>query len=372
MIAPWLANYWAQGVQALHQNRLPHALLISGSPGLGKQDFAVALAKKILCSAALMEACGDCHSCQWFAAQSHPDFSVICPEAEKKQIGVGQIRELTEALTRTGYGRYQVVIIHPAEAMNRAAANALLKTLEEPNGQVILLLVCDHPASLLPTIRSRCQEWRVALPTSDVVLPWLLAQLAEVDRETEATLAQASTVVGKRGTVGAQATAVVGKAGSAKPRPAVSVKHPALAELLALADGLPLRALRLAQSGEWQQYQLIATEFIDVLSGKMTALKAAEVWAKQSASQVLTIIATLLQDMIRLQTGLTVTQLQHTHRAAELQLLSQRYTLPQCWALLEGIQLAKRRTMTSANPNVQLLLESVLIAFMTGKVSTAG
>jgi DNA polymerase-3 subunit delta' len=344
VITPWLEKYWQQCTQALHQGRLAHALLISGCAGLGKLDFAFELAQKILCSAIDEHACGHCQSCHWFLAKSHPDFRVVTPEEEKKQIGVGQIRDLTEAMTRTGYGRYQVVIIHPAEAMNRASANALLKTLEEPNGQVILLLVCDHPARLLPTIRSRCQAFHVQLPTKDVVLPWLEARLVEL------TVKDKTAPTSKRATV------------------ATPADWPAAAELLAIADGLPLRALRFAQTGEWQQYNAISADFVQVLSGKMTALKAAEVWAKQSPSQVLTIIATLVQDMIRLMAGLSAAQIQHRHRATELQQLLQRRSLAQLWSFLADIHVAKRRTLSSANPNTQLLLESVLIPFISGKV----
>lgn len=355
MITPWLEPFWNQCIQAVKQGRLPHALLISGCAGLGKLAFAQALAQHILCSAKEEPACGQCQSCLWFQAGNHPDFSVVCPEEDKKQIGIAQIRDLSEALTKTGYGSHQVVIIHPAEAMNRASANALLKTLEEPNGQVILLLVCDHPASLLPTIRSRCQELRVQQPSTEIALSWLEAELCE--------LAQQSDTAGKT----AASSTVTSSRPSKKRVAQIPTEVPSATELLALADGLPLRALRLAQTGEWQQHNAISADFIRVLSGQMTILKAAELWSKQSPLAVLTILATLVQDMIRLMTGLSIAHIQHRQHAADLQRLVQQCQLHQLWSFMREILLAKRRAMSTANPNVQLLLESVLLSYFSNK-----
>ena len=354
MITPWLEPFWNHCIQAFKQGRLPHALLISGCAGLGKLAFAQALAQHILCSAKEERACGQCQSCLWFQAGNHPDFSLVRPEEDKKQIGIAQIRDLSEALTRTGYGSHQVVIIHPAEAMNRASANALLKTLEEPNGQVILLLVCDHPASLLPTIRSRCQELRVQQPSTEIALSWLTTELSELAQQSDlAAKAASSTTTSSRP--------------SKKRAVQTPTEMPSPAELLALADGLPLRAFRLAQTGEWQQHNAISADFIRVLSGQMTILKAAELWSKQSPLAVLTILATLVQDMIRLMTGLSTAQIQHRHHAADLQRLVQQCQLHQLWSFMREILLAKRRAMSTANPNVQLLLESVLLSYFSNK-----
>lgn len=318
MIVPWLEKTWEKCITTLHQDKLPHALLISGSAGLGKSEFAVALAQKILCSKKELRVCGQCHSCQWFAANSHPDYWDIAPEEDKKQISIAQIRDLTEALGKTGYGHYQVVVIHPAEAMNRAAANALLKTLEEPSGNVVILLVCNRPAGLLPTIRSRCQEIRIQPPTYEQASQWLTLQLTPDS-----------------------------------PKPV---------ELMAIADGLPVRALRLAESGEWENNDKIAKDFLALLYGKISVLSAAESWAKQSVEQVLTIISTLIQDLIRLMLGLTTSELQHGHRAHELQKLIPNYSLHQLWSFLTDINTAKRRALSTANPNAQLLLESLLLS----------
>ncbi len=345
MIAPWLEHYWQNCLQALRQDRLSHALLISGCVGLGKLNFAQHFAQRILCVGEGDDACGQCQSCHWFRGGSHPDYTVITTEEDKKQIGVGQIRELTEALTKTSYGRYQVVIIHPSEAMNRAAANALLKTLEEPNGQVILLLVCDHPAGLLPTIRSRCQEFRVQQPPEPVALSWLTAELAALPEQTEP------------------------RSKSTKPGTALPTQHkpPNPQTLLAMADGLPMRALRLAESGDWQQQDTIVSEFIHVLNGQMGALKAAEIWSKQSPKKVLTVLATLVQDLIRLMTGFNDQQIQHRHRAAELHKLLQRTELSRLWGFWEEILVVKRRAMTNANPNAQLLFESLLLSYSSSR-----
>lgn len=353
MIAPWLQQYWQQCTQALRQGKLPHAILLSGSTGLGKFEFARHLAERLLCTGEGDLACGHCQSCHWFAAGSHPDYKLISPEEDKKQISVAQIRDLTEALTKTSYGYYQVVIIHPSEAMNRAASNALLKTLEEPNGQVILILVCDHPAGLLPTIRSRCQEYRLQQPSTEVALAWLTTELASLPKTAELKSKSSKSRASPPDEKSSKSHATT-----------LDLKNaPSAAELLSMADGLPLRALRLAITGDWQQHNAICSEFIQLQTGQMSVLKAAEIWSKQSPQQVLTILTTLVQDLIRLMAGLNTKHLQYPHRAAEFLQILQHSQREQLWTFRQQILIVKRRAMTSANPNVQLLFESLLLSY---------
>lgn len=198
---PWQQVFWRQ---LLHSRRFwGHALLFKGKKGTGKYDFARQLAKSLLCSApaAGQQACGQCASCGWFEQESHPNFYQVVPEAfaaanesaEKEesdeksgttakksasqQIGIEQIRKLNDFVYLTGHqSGFKIVLIYPAEAMNTAAANALLKKLEEPPPALLFILVTHQPQHLLPTIRSRCQQ--LAMPQPDVAASaaWLRQQ----------------------------------------------------------------------------------------------------------------------------------------------------------------------------------------------------
>lgn len=177
-----------------HRDRLPHAILLSGAEGGGKRLFALALAARLLCEAAAgaTRACGTCPSCRWFAAGSHPDFRLVepgggdgdpaedadepatAPRKRSEQIRIDQVRELDDFLnvgSHRGMGR--VIVITPAEAMNSATANALLKVLEEPNPSTLFLLVSNTSKRLLPTIRSRCRCVSLPRPDAGQARSWL-------------------------------------------------------------------------------------------------------------------------------------------------------------------------------------------------------
>jgi DNA polymerase-3 subunit delta' len=182
-------------------DRLPHALLLHGPRGIGKQEFAGALGQWLLCEApGTTGGCGGCTACRWQEQGSHPDFRLIEPaapgaadeavsvgrepggqkEGERKGgklITIGEIRELGEFLSLAAHqGGWRVVVIHPAEALNPAAANALLKTLEEPPQRVLLILIAHQPRRLLPTVLSRCRKLAMAMPSRDEARAWLAGQ----------------------------------------------------------------------------------------------------------------------------------------------------------------------------------------------------
>ncbi|MDT7834661.1 DNA polymerase III subunit delta' [Aquabacterium sp. OR-4] len=227
---PWLGEGLARA-RALTQ---AHALLAHGPAGVGQLEFCLLLAQAWLCErpaapaagqglgAGQGAACGHCESCHLVRSRSHPDLLVVLPEALRLQIGwadddekpkgeakpsreirITQLREAIDWAQRTsGRGRAKVLLIHPADAMNGPTANALLKTLEEPPGQLRIVLGSADPERLLPTVRSRCQRVPLALPPAEQAAAWLRAQ------------------------------------GLAEPGP-----------LLALAGGSPLEALALAAEG---------------------------------------------------------------------------------------------------------------------------
>lgn len=184
---------WAQ--LGARRAQLPHSLLICGQRGIGKFDLARRFAESLLCESptASAEACGVCAACGWLAQGNHPDFRLLQPDAladgegdsveavesggKKKpssQITIAQVRALDDFL-HVGTHRQgaRVILINPAEAMNRATANSLLKSLEEPIAGTLFILVSSEPIRLLPTIRSRCQLLPVAQPAREPAEQWL-------------------------------------------------------------------------------------------------------------------------------------------------------------------------------------------------------
>ncbi|MBK8323267.1 MAG: DNA polymerase III subunit delta' [Betaproteobacteria bacterium] len=189
---PWHREALAR--LAGRRERLPHALLVSGRAGIGKAAFAREFARSLLCESPQEGlACGACASCNWFSQGNHPDYREVLPEAaeegdddapaeaskEKKSlvIKIGQIRALGDLVSlSTHRAGFRVIVIRPAEALQPAAANALLKTLEEPPPATVIVLVSDRPARLLATIRSRCQVVALGGPPRDVAIAWLGAE----------------------------------------------------------------------------------------------------------------------------------------------------------------------------------------------------
>lgn len=216
-LAPWQQRMYERAVQALSSGRMGHALLLTGPEQLGKRAVAERMAQFLLCrSPADGHPCGSCRSCELYAARSqrdpleqrpdgslaHPDGHPMHPDAvfvgyawrmtpsparQMTQIGVDQVRELSERLgTSAQYGGARIAIIEPAEAMNENACNALLKTLEEPQPGRYLWLVAANPMRQPATIRSRCQRLDFRLPPRDEALEWLVSQGHDVSAASEA------------------------------------------------------------------------------------------------------------------------------------------------------------------------------------------
>jgi DNA polymerase III subunit delta' len=181
---PWLIPNWHALSQTAQAGRLGHAWLLLGDPGLGKEQLAERLARLHLCQQPDRgEPCGQCHSCQLFDKGHHPDLGTVT--VDSKTIGVEAIREICARLQNSAQlGRGKVVIIPDAERMTESAANALLKTLEEPAGDSLLLLIASQVSRLLPTILSRCHKHVCQLPTEGETVRWLAEQ------GHQATLAQ--------------------------------------------------------------------------------------------------------------------------------------------------------------------------------------
>ncbi len=204
LIFPWLDVGWMQlnGMRT----RLPHAILVSGPPGIGKRELGEYFSLALLCENPAIggEPCGECGACRWFKDGNHPDFRAVLPEilqpesaqsgeggdeapaepgaaktksAPSKVIKIAQIRGL-DGFFNVGTHRAgrRVVLVYPADALTTDAGNALLKTLEEPPADTLFLLVTSRLNDVLPTVRSRCAKLLIARPEATSMLAWLKAQ----------------------------------------------------------------------------------------------------------------------------------------------------------------------------------------------------
>ena len=176
-VAPgWMGAELAALEAAYKSNHLSHGLLIHEAPGAGGNGLAKWIASLVLCQNVAQAPCGRCPGCHRVATSQHPDLLVLQPEEESTQIRIEQIRGLSEELSLTAHqGSYKVAVITPADTLNRFAANALLKTLEEPSARTLLMLVVTQPSRLPATILSRCQKVRIRAPARQEAISWLHA-----------------------------------------------------------------------------------------------------------------------------------------------------------------------------------------------------
>jgi DNA polymerase-3 subunit delta' len=311
---PWLEPYRRRLVDYALAGRVPQALLIAGIAGLGKMRLARAFARRLLCRRPGAAACGECASCHLFEAQTHPDFLAIEPAEPGKPITIDAIRRLIGTLSlKPQYSGYRVVILAPAHQMNAAAANSLLKTLEEPDEHTVMLLLTESPAALPATILSRCQRMDITVPDRGHSIEWLaeqgLAEQAEV--------------------------------------------------LLAMAQGAPLRALALAQEGVIQKRGEFYLAWGDVARCIEEPVLVAEKWAKFSCEALLDWMISWVIDLIRLRAAPNCPTLNNPDLRKSLQATALQLELKNMYRFLDLLNATKRRL--SGQINRQLALEELLI-----------
>jgi DNA polymerase-3 subunit delta' len=310
--------------------RLPHALLVSGRAGIGKTEFARALAAGVLCESPRDGfACGACASCHWLSQGNHPDYREIVPEASEEEaegdeaaagkadkpksivIKIEQIRALADFITlSTHRSGYRVLLLHPAETMQPAAANALLKTLEEPPPHTLIVLVSDQPARLLATIRSRCRLLNLGAPPQKEALEWLRAE------------------------------------GVAQPETA-----------LAAAGGAPLLARDLAAPEEAELRRRILAE-LSRPGGADTLQFAASV-ERGSVGRLIYWMQTWVQDLVRVKLSSEIRH--HRDFAAALNARARSSDIEALFAL--DRELAAARGLASHPLNARLVAEHLLMAY---------
>jgi DNA polymerase-3 subunit delta' len=308
---PWQQDQWARLQRQRDGGQLPHALLLAGPAGVGKRRFATALGAGLLCQAPRDGvACGQCRTCGLLTAGTHPDWFWLAPEEKGKAIKIDMVRDLVGAMAQTAQqGGRKLVVLEPAEAMNRNAANALLKTLEEPSGDTTLLLISDSPARLLPTIRSRCQRLEFPVPPSTQARSWL-----EPIAGSSARLNTALDEAGQR---------------------------PLLARELLEVDGLERR-------------QALAAALSALLAGETTPLALAERWQEADWDDLLDWLKARVGAALRCRSSNAAPV-----DAAVAQLA--RIESPRLFAWFDRLQGVHQHSRAGGNPNKQLALEALLI-----------
>ena len=316
-LLPWQGPRWDQLMQRRAANRLPHALLCSGPAGLGKRLFAERLAQALLCEASLPDGspCGMCRACRWFAAGNHPDYVRVEPAEEGKLIKIGQIREVVTFLGYTSQlGSYKIALLTPAERMNTHAANSLLKTLEEPPANSLLLLLTTAPARLPATVRSRCQNVVLREPPAPDALAWLTPRVP-------------NTV------------------------------DPAL--LLSLSGGAPLQAQVYAEPERLARRRALFEDYCAVLAGRADPVQTAERWSKGDVVEALRWLIAWHMDMIRLKMVRNPPRLFNPDWRTALQGLAERWPLPYLFQKLDTV--IRLHALCTTQVNRQLLLEAFLV-----------
>jgi DNA polymerase III subunit delta' len=321
---PWHEPTRLRMQAALDGSRLPHAVLVHGPAGVGKQRFSAALAAALLCTdrGASLAACGHCADCALYRAGSHPDLHWLQPEEEKKSIGVDQVRETCEKLAMTSMRRgFRIAIVQPAQAMTPNAQNALLKTLEEPAPRTLIVLVTARPSALLPTLRSRCQRLEIACPPPAMAVPWL-------EHATGAPVPDG---------------------------------------LLDLAGGAPLRALEIAPHYAAMDGQM-ATLLEELLAGRSEACAAAAAMMGEGLLVRLDWLEHWLAQLIRSRTTPTGTRLT-VRGGSVLQRTAAEVNISAAFRMVDRVREVRRLLVGSAA--AQLLVEALLVE-ATGSLGRRG
>ena len=318
---PWMADDWMRLHQARRDGRLAHGLLFSGPRGIGKRHLVELLARSMLCDAPTADglACGRCADCALIAAESHPDLLRVGPdpEAKSEEIPVAAIRALVErgALTPSR-AAWKVTLVDPADHLNAAAANALLKTLEEPPGAALIVLVTEQPGRLPATIRSRCGQVRIPTPSSTDALAWLSGRIPQ---ETAALR-------------------------------------------LCLAHGGPLRALDELDDVRLEQRRERIAGFLAIARGERDPLLEAAAWNGLGPRLCLDWLAGWLVDLVRLAVSEHPLRLDNPDQREALHTLARRLEPASLHRLLQRVLRARDLVETRANP--QLVLESLSIEWL--------
>ena len=312
---PWLQPAFDHLDALRRDDRVPGALLIQGAEGLGKRSLALYFAARLLCLEPLNPSpCGICQGCHLVKAGTHPDLTTLEPEEVGKIIKVDQVRKVIQDLGLMSlYHGYRVIVIDPADQMNQNAANALLKTLEEPAPKNLIILVTHRPHRLLATIRSRCQTLSIARPKKDIALAFI------------------------------------------KEKTNVSTPE----RLLSSAEGSPLRALEMAEKGLLGVRDQRFEAFRLVLKGQEDPVAMAQTWAEESPFETLDWVLSWLLDLVRLSLSDEAPELLNEDLGEALKDVMKGLDVVELIHYRDAVSGYRAQLETTANR--QLIFEAVLI-----------
>ncbi|MCP2073731.1 UNVERIFIED_ORG: DNA polymerase-3 subunit delta' [Pseudomonas lini] len=314
---PWQEGLWQQlAGRAQHA----HAYLLHGPAGIGKRALAERLMASLLCQRpGAANACGECKSCLLLKAGSHPDNYVLEPEEADKAIKVDQVRDLVSFVVQTAQmGGRKVVLIEPVESMNINAANALLKSLEEPSGDTVLLLVSHQPSRLLATIKSRCVQQACPLPSEAMSLQWLAQALPDNSDEERV-------------------------------------------ELLTLAAGSPLAAVSLQAQGVREQRALVVDGVKKLLKQQQSPTQLAEGWNAIPLLLLFDWFCDWSSLILRYQLTEDEAGLGLADMRKVIQYLAQKSSQDKILNIQDWILAQRQKVLSKANLNRVLLLEALLV-----------
>ncbi len=316
-ILPWQTDLWRL---LAGRRQHAHAYLLHGPAGIGKRALAEQLMALLLCQQADPSgACGHCKGCKLLAAHTHPDHYILEPEEVDKAIRVDQVRQLVAFVTQTAQlGGRKVVLLEPAEAMNLNAANALLKSLEEPAGDTVLLLISHQPSRLLPTIKSRCVQQRCPLPGREQSLEWLASRLPGLPADQRE-------------------------------------------ELLTLAASSPLAALKLHDDGVLDMRVQVVEGIKKLLKRQQSPSQLAEAWNSVSLILLFDWFCEWAHLILRYQMTGDEEGLGAADMRKVIQYLAQKTSPPKLLQLQDWLLAHRQKVLGKANLNRVLLLEALLV-----------
>jgi len=318
---PWQIDLWQHLLKQKKQNRLSFPFLFYGPYGLGKVHLSLAFAASLLCDDASSEAaCGVCQSCFWCEAQAHPDFFHLMPEAPSKAVKVDQLRDLIASLEKTAHRSiYQVAVIESIENMNHSAANALLKTLEEPLENVVIVLIANALNTLPSTMISRCQQIRFSpVSGNNQIIQWM-SQRVSADFDFQL--------------------------------------------LLKLSEGAPLRALEYIESGYFELRNQVVQHLLEIQRRSASPIAVAALYLNHNLSLVLLIMMSLLADVLRLQHVVHMSVLSHSDCKVALQFLAKAHNRIKIHDYFQFCQHVLAAVKSGVSINTQLMLENIWIEY---------
>ncbi|MBJ9419724.1 DNA polymerase III subunit delta' [Acinetobacter oleivorans] len=316
-VYPWQKTTW--DTLTTRFPNIGHGLLFYGKEGCGKHAFAKHFLAWVLClNKQPHGACGECSSCQWLKSDTHPNYVHITTDEENKKqnakIKIEKIRDLLPFVQQTGEG-WRVILIEPAEALNLASSNALLKTLEEPGERVVLILLADHYLKLPATIRSRLQHFaldRISYEQATSYLNEHLSEIAEVQPDL----------------------------------------------LLGLSNDMPLQAIEIAKSDWFTKRQIFLNDWLKIVAQKNMPLFFSGKWQKElSFSDFIVLFEYLLGDLI-------CVKLNQPQKNTDLDFdqLIPYYDLESLFNIYSELQQAKK--LVEQNVQSQLIIDQLFITLM--------